>query len=167
MKLADEDRTIANLKQRSSGQEASIATLKAKPAWGQRPANEREITSASGEVALHQDQELATAQAKLIELQKTIDILATQRDEIASPAAVLQAKVGDLARLVRDREVELEQKEDQAAKNKGLLEHDRDIRELIAARDLYVAEIHDVSGNGETNKTYGRVFYTPGKRLVF
>lgn len=26
---------------------------------------------------------------------------------------------------------------------------------------------HDVGGNGETDKTYGRVFYTKGKSLVF
>jgi hypothetical protein len=47
------------------------------------------------------------------------------------------------------------------------LEHDRDIRELMGARDLYIAEVHDVAGNGQTDKTYGRVFYTRGKRLVF
>jgi anti-sigma-K factor RskA len=166
-KLADEDRTIADLKRQLSGLEAVIAALKAKPGVGRQPANGLEITQPSSEVALQGDQELATAQSKLIELQKTIDTLAGQRDEIASHAAVLQAKVGDLTQLVRDRELELEQKEDQVAKDKDLLEHDRHIRELIGARDLYIAEIHDVSCNGETNKTYGRIFYTRGKRLVF
>jgi hypothetical protein len=166
-KLVDEDRTIADLKRQLSGQKAVIDALKAKPAAGRQPANGQEITQSSSEVVLQRDQELATAQARLIELQKTIDTLAGQRDEIASHATVLQAKVGDLTQLVRDREVELEQKEDQVAKDKDLLEHDRDIRELIGARDLYIAEIHDVSGNGETNKTYGRIFYTRGKRLVF
>jgi hypothetical protein len=93
--------------------------------------------------------------------------LAGQRDEIASHAAVLQAKVGELTQLVRDTEHQLEQKKDQLAKDQDLLDHDRDIRELVGARDLYIAEIHDVSGSGETNKTYGRIFYTRGKRLVF
>jgi hypothetical protein len=166
-KLADQDRTIADLKRQLSGQKAVIDALKSKPAAGRQPANAQEITQPSTEVVLQRDQELATAQAKLIELQKTINTLAGQRDEIASHAAVLQAKVGDLTQLVRDRELELEQKEDQVAKDKDLLEHDRDIRELIGARDLYIAEIHDVSGNGETTKTYGRIFYTRGKRLIF
>jgi hypothetical protein len=166
-KLADEDRTIADLKRELLEQEAVIATLKAKPAVGRQPPNGQETKQASSEIALQRDQELATAYAKLIELQKTIDTLAGQRDEIASRAAVLQAKVGDLTQIVRDRELELEQKEDQVAKDKDLLEHDRDIRELIGARDLYIAEIHDVSGNGETTKTYGRIFYTRGKRLIF
>jgi hypothetical protein len=46
------------------------------------------------------------------------------------------------------------------------LAHDRDIREVIGARELYMADVHDVSGKG-TAKTYGRVFYTKGKRLIF
>jgi len=37
---------------------------------------------------------------------------------------------------------------------------------LMGARDLYMADVHDVSGRG-TEKTYGRVFYTKGKRLIF
>jgi len=39
-----------------------------------------------------------------------------------------------------------------------LLAHDRDIRELMGERDLYVAEVYDVDGHG-TRKPYGRVFY--------
>jgi hypothetical protein len=37
----------------------------------------------------------------------------------------------------------------------------------MGARDLYIAEVHDVAGTEETNKTYGRIFYTKGKRLIF
>ena len=48
-----------------------------------------------------------------------------------------------------------------------LLAHDRDIRELMGARDLYVAEVYDVGDNGATKKPYGRVFYTKGKSLIF
>jgi hypothetical protein len=162
-KLADENRTIANLKRQLSGQGPVIVAPKAKPAASQGPPNGQEITQPSREVA----QELMAAETKLIELQKTIDALIGKRDEIASHAAVLEAKVGDLTQLVCNREHELEQKEDQVAKDQDMLEHDRDIRELIGARDLYIAEIHDVSGDGETNKTYGRIFYTRGKRLVF
>ena len=67
-----------------------------------------------------------------------------------------------LSQLVRDRERDLDQKQEEVAKQQDLLEHDRDIRELMGARDLYVAEVHDVSGTGQTNKTYGRVFFTKG-----
>jgi hypothetical protein len=48
-----------------------------------------------------------------------------------------------------------------------LLAHDRDIRELMGARDLYIAEVFDVARDGQTQKPYGRVFYTKGKSLIF
>jgi hypothetical protein len=47
-----------------------------------------------------------------------------------------------------------------------LLAHDRDIRELMGGRDLYISEVYDVDGTGTTRKLYGRVFYTKGKSLV-
>ena len=53
-----------------------------------------------------------------------------------------------------------------AAKGQELLDRDRDIRELMGARDLYMADVHDVSRAG-TDQTYGRVFYTKGKSLIF
>ena len=37
----------------------------------------------------------------------------------------------------------------------------------MGARDLYIAEVYDVGGNGATKKPYGRVFYTKGKSLIF
>ena len=37
----------------------------------------------------------------------------------------------------------------------------------MGARELYIAEIYDVAGTGETKKPYGRVFYTRGKSLIF
>jgi len=48
-----------------------------------------------------------------------------------------------------------------------LLAHDRDIRELIGARDVHIAEVYDVARTGQTQKPYGRVFYTKGKSLIF
>jgi hypothetical protein len=36
----------------------------------------------------------------------------------------------------------------------------------MGARELYMADVHDVTKAG-TNKTYGRVFYTKGKSLIF
>jgi hypothetical protein len=67
---------------------------------------------------------------------------------------------------MNDRQLALDQKDTEVAKQQELLEHDRDIRELMGARDLYMADVHDVTNAG-TNKTYGRVFYTKGKSLIF
>jgi len=154
---------IADLRRQVSEQQKAIGALKT----SEHSAPEQQSTRAGEYAGAPRDEESAAAQAKLVELQKTIDNLTAQREEITSRAAILDAKVGELTQLVRDRERELDQKEEQVAKDQDLLEHDRDIRELMGARDLYIAEIHDVSGTGETNKTYGRIFYTRGKRLIF
>ena len=52
-------------------------------------------------------------------------------------------------------------------KQEQLLAHDRDIRELMGSRDLYISEVYDVADNGVTKKPYGRIFYTHGKSLIF
>jgi hypothetical protein len=48
-----------------------------------------------------------------------------------------------------------------------LLAKDRDIRELMGTRDLYITEVRDVLTTGETRKAFGRLFYMKGKSLIF
>ncbi len=160
-KIADQDRTIAELRRRLSEQQRAVSALmEAEHRGGSQPAP-------VDPKAMQRDQELAAAEAKLAELQTTIETLTAQRDEGTSRAARLEARVDELTQLAKDRERELDLKQEEVARQQDLLEHDRDIRELMGARDLYIAEVHDVAGNGQTDKTYGRVFYTRGKRLVF
>jgi hypothetical protein len=54
-----------------------------------------------------------------------------------------------------------------ASTNEGFLAQDRDIRELMGARQLYIADVLDVQSDGERSKPFGRVFYTKGKSLIF
>ena len=39
----------------------------------------------------------------------------------------------------------MDEQQAQISKQQELLDHDRDIRELMGARDLYIAEVHDVA----------------------
>jgi hypothetical protein len=103
---------------------------------------------------------LEAAQTKVQGLQDKLDALDRQSSEDKQRASALEGKVTDLARLLRDREAMIDQQQE-------LLTHDRDIRDLMGARDLYVAEVYDVERTGETKKPYGRVFYTKGKSLIF
>ena len=47
------------------------------------------------------------------------------------------------------------------------LASDRDIRELMGARRLYIADVFDVDSGSRTQKPFGRVFYTESKSLIF
>lgn len=105
-------------------------------------------------------QKLEAAQAQTQGLQDKLDSLEHQSSQDKQRATALEAKLSDLTHLLHDRETTLDQQQE-------LLAHDRDIRDLMGARDLYVAEVYDVERTGETKKPYGRVFYTKGKSLIF
>ena len=159
-KLEEQDHLIGELKRQLSEQQKSISALKAADSVRRDEGTQPDQSS-------RRDQELAAAQAKLLQLQRTIGNVNGQRDEITLRASTLEAKVEELTELVRERDREIDQKQAEVAKQQDLLEHDRDIRELMGARDLYVAEVHDVTSSGQTNKTYGRIFFTKAKRLIF
>jgi hypothetical protein len=166
-KLAENAKVIGTLELELADKAKLVDSLKS-------PEVVTALTSRRGEETLpgakdakaKRDEELVVAQAKLAELQKTIETATAQRDENARQAAVLEAKVNELTQLVKDREEALDQRDVEVAKGQELLEHDRDIRELMGARQLYMADVRDVSGAG-TAKTYGRLFYTKGKSLIF
>jgi Putative zinc-finger len=166
-KLAEAAKVIDNLKRQLAEQLGVVNALKSMEGTAAHSTVSGPPTGQTAREAVAQrEEELTAAQAKLQDLQKTIDAITAQREEVAARAATLEANVGELTRLVRDREQALDLKEGEVAKQQELLEHDRDIRELMGARDLYMAEVHDVSRAG-TDKTYGRVFYTKGKSLIF
>jgi hypothetical protein len=52
-------------------------------------------------------------------------------------------------------------------RERELMADGREIRDLIAARNLHIIDVYDTSGKGQTQKSFGRVFYTEGKSLVF
>lgn len=105
-------------------------------------------------------QKLEAAQIRTQGLKNKLDSLEHQSSQDKQSATALEARVSDLTHLLHDRETTLDEQQE-------LLAHDRDIRDLMGARDLYIAEVYDVERTGETKKPYGRVFYTKGKSLIF
>jgi len=105
-------------------------------------------------------QKLDKAQIESQMLRAKMDSMTSDSAQQGTHAIALEAKIKELTRLLEDREKSIEQQEQ-------LLAHDRDIRELMGARDLYIADVFDVDDNGATKKPYGRVFYTKGKSLIF
>jgi DNA repair exonuclease SbcCD ATPase subunit len=103
---------------------------------------------------------LEQAQSDSQSLQQQVNSLTQQSTSETTQANALGAKVEDLTRLLEDREKTLNQEDE-------LLAHDRDIREVMGARNLYIAEVYDTDEKGATRKPYGRVFYTKEKSLIF
>ena len=156
--LADRDKAIHDLRSQSTLQSAEIAKLKGLQSEQQRAVqnDEDEKRHLAGERD-HLAQQLNTEQAALETSEKKLADLEQLR---SGDVARLQASVAQLSRTVNEQEHTTDQQQE-------LLSHDRDIRELMGARDLYVAEVYDVEKKGETQKAFGRVFYTKGKSLIF
>ena len=86
--------------------------------------------------------------------------LRSERDKTLQQSSALESKIADLSATNRDQERRLKDAEQ-------YLVSDRDIRELMGARKLYIADVFDVDGSSRTKKPFGRVFYTQGKSLIF
>jgi len=164
LKLAEEDRIIGELKRQLGEQAAVLSKLKTP---GGEVNGTQAVASSGREPRTQTAGEYEAAQVRFEELQKGMEVETEQRQQAAARAASLEGKVEELTQVLRERERTVDQQQTEISKQQELLEHDRDIRELMGARDLYIAEVYDVARTGQTNKTYGRVFYTRGKSLIF
>jgi hypothetical protein len=86
--------------------------------------------------------------------------LRAEHDRTVLRTNSLEAKIEELTAVNRDQERRLKDTEQ-------YLVSDRDIRELMGARRLYIADVFDVDSGSQTRKPFGRVFYTQGKSLIF
>jgi hypothetical protein len=106
------------------------------------------------------NRKLAEAQASLAAMQKNLELARQLQSSESLRATNLESHMDQLAATIRDQDQTIRQQRD-------LLAYDRDIRDLIGARDLYVAEVTDVGRDAETKTPFGRVFFTKGKSLIF
>lgn len=93
-------------------------------------------------------------------IQAELASLRAERDRALLRTVSLESKIDELTAANRDQERKLKDDEQYLAS-------DRDIRELMGARRLYIADVFDVDSRSRTRKSFGRVFYTQGKSLIF
>jgi hypothetical protein len=86
--------------------------------------------------------------------------LRADRDKAMLRSVSLESTIEELTATTRDQERKIRN-------NEQYLASDRDIRELMGARHLYIADVYDVDSRSRTRKSFGRVFYTQGKSLIF
>jgi len=166
-KLAEDDRVIGELRRQLGEQRGLLDRLKTTGAEVKASAQSTQTAQSEKEPRNQPSEEYEAAQARFEELQTKIEAVTEQRQQAATRSAALEGKVEELTQVLRDREHTVDQQQAEISRQQEFLEHDRDIRELMGARDLYIAEVYDVAKTGKTNKTYGRVFYTKGKSLIF
>jgi hypothetical protein len=104
--------------------------------------------------------QLQTASQSYQSVSAELTSLWAEREKSVLRIASLEAQIAQLSAANRDQERRLKDSEQ-------YLVSDRDIRELMGARKLYIADVFDVDGGSQTRKPFGRVFYTQGKSLIF
>ena len=159
--IAERDKLIMDLRRQLAGQSGEISELRAAETQLESNLRAGDVTKQDlSEQKASLAEKLESAENNSRSLEEKLDSLAQQSAQDAARANASESKVNELAQQLQEQHAAVEQRDE-------LLAHDRDIRDVIGARDLYIAEIYDVAGTGETKKPYGRVFYTRGKSLIF
>ena len=166
--LAEQSNRLAQLQADQVQKEQELGKLRsALRAFEDRSNRLQAVTSQSEAqtAALSQERDSLTAQLQYINQSYGIDRtelanLLLERDKTLARTASLEAKISELTATNKDQETRLKDTDQ-------YLSSDRDIRELMGARKLYIADVFDVDGSSRTKKPFGRVFYTQGKSLIF
>src|SRR5882762_1632840 len=136
-------------------------------------ALERELKTATEHAAaLSAERELRNGREQNLsaKVKETEASLAAMSDELQSlrktqttEAAALNEKLSQ----VKDLEGQLAGMNDSMDRVKKLFAADKDIRDLMGARNLHITDVYDVDSKGKTKQPFGRVFYTENRSLIF
>jgi hypothetical protein len=166
--IKDRDTKIENLSAKIGQQSNDISRLKnlldLTTADNQQTRSElstaraQQSVSASDHEALQA--QLTDARTTLVSLQGQLRQILDQRTSELMQTATLQRRIDELNAIVTDRDSLVEEQRAQ-------LNSDHDVRELMGARNLFIADVFDIARDGTTKQPFGRVFYTKNKSLVF
>jgi hypothetical protein len=99
------------------------------------------------------DRSLATVVADMEKLR-------SERDNHVASLVAQEVRIRDLIDELNGQKAAVEQERQLTAVAK-------DVRELMGARNLHIIDVFDADGRGRAKKSFGRVFYTEGKSLIF
>jgi hypothetical protein len=111
--------------------------------------------------------QLNQTQDSLVTLQKELKNLQSERRGDLLHSASLETKLAQLSAQLAEQHTTMVAQKSTIDEQESMLGSDRDIRELMGARNLYIADVFDVDPNSHTEKSFGRVFYTKNKSLIF
>jgi hypothetical protein len=166
--LAAQTAQISRLQKEISTEQRDLAGLRSALHGDENQSSELSAANSKEEAELHQvseERDKLSAQLRDTEkayqlLQAEFTTLRAEHDRALVHTASLESKIEELSSTTRDQDRRLKDDEQ-------YLTSDRDIRELMGARKLYIADVFDVDSGSRTRKAFGRVFYTQNKSLIF
>jgi hypothetical protein len=103
---------------------------------------------------------LQDANQTIAVMERELQALQQTRSQDGATIALQEAQLEQLSRRLAQQEKIMD-------RERRLLVADRDIRELMGARNLHIIDVFDVDGKGKNRQAFGRVFHTEGKSLIF
>jgi peptidoglycan hydrolase CwlO-like protein len=154
MQLSSSKQEITRLRGELQSAEARSTTLQA-----MSTAEDEQLHKVSEERDKFANQ-LREAEQSYQLVQAELTNLRAEHEQVLLRITSLQSKIDELSAEAHDQEHKLRDDEQYLAA-------DRDIRDLMGARRLYIADVFDVDSGSRTRKPFGRVFYTESKSLIF
>jgi hypothetical protein len=139
--------------------ELSEAEVKYSDLEVQEKALESKLSDAQAQSG-PKDQELAAARSSADEESKQIAELQTRVENALARTEEERRVADNLQAKLQTAQQPLPTPESQGF-------NDADAKELFGARDLHIVDVFDVDTNGQTKRTYGRVYYAEKKLLIF
>ena len=113
--------------------------------------------------AAERDAQISDLQRQLNQALAQAGTLRAELDKVESSSQAMlvedQTKIRELTDQLAEQSAVLEREREMLAAN-------RDIRDLMAARNLHIADVFDTDTKGKTRAAFGRVFFTEGKSLI-
>lgn len=131
---------------------------------GAKAAREKQALQATEE---RLSKNLLDAQGALAALKNELESSSGQHANDSFRIADLERRAEQLSASIKNQREQIDQKDAELEQQRDLLAYDRDIRELMGAHELYVAEVSDSDENGRPMKPRARVFYTKDRSLIY
>jgi hypothetical protein len=159
--ISDLDKQISNERQEIAQLRAALIVANEKvnelgSGNGKREADLQQLAGERNQLA----KRLSDSESAYQTMQADYSSLRADHDSYSLRTSSLESELTELRATNQDQERRLKD-------DAQYLTSDRDIRELMGARKLYIADVFDVDSNSHARKPFGRVFYTQSKSLVF
>jgi hypothetical protein len=113
------------------------------------------------------DETIDKLQKRVEESQAAVASVRAELETAQGGRAEDQASLIESQVRIRDLSEQLAEKSDALEREKELLVAGRDVRELMASRNLHIVDVFDTDPKGKTRPAFGRIFLTEGKSLIF
>ncbi len=113
------------------------------------------------------DSAIADLQSKLHQAHDAVANVRGDLEREQSGSAQKQAALVEAQLKIRELSDQLAQNSRALDRERDLLTAGRDVRELMAARNLHIVDVFDTDRRGKTRPSFGRIFFTEGRSLLF